>query len=143
MTAQARFCARCGLSLVGGASGPPLAGRVRHPNPLAIPDEYELVEDAVQLYFATESVWGGRRLLGTENIGLRLLNVGYSLRNVHVRVRGVDEAGREVLSVELCAPELPRGTLLLEVPSYEIKEAPAKLRVAMVSAEFAPVDELD
>ncbi len=141
--APARFCARCGLALSGGPFGPPAAGRVRHPSPLAIPDDLEPVDGAVQLYFATESAWGGRRLLGTENIGLRLLNAGYAMRDVRLRVRGVDAAGREVLAIELAAPEWPRGPLTLEVPSYEIREAPAQLKVTLVSAEFAPVDESD
>lgn len=137
---EGKFCAQCGLSLIG-IEGEPVAGQTRHPNPLAVPDEYQLIDDAVDLYFRFESAWGGKRLSGTENIGVVLLNTGYPLREVTLRVRGHDEAGQELFSVEQTADELPRGEpAQIEIASYEIPADLRRLDVTLVSAAFSPAE---
>ena len=139
-TTEAKFCAHCGLSLTG-LHGKPVAGQTRHPDPLAVPDEYELILGAVDLYFRTESAWGGKRLSGTENIGVVVLNTGYPLCDVALKVRGEDEAGKELFAVERTADDLPRGEpVTIEVPSYEITAEPSRLVVSLVSAAFSPID---
>ncbi len=139
-TPEAKFCARCGLSLTG-LHGKAVAGQTRHPSPLAVPDEYELIGGAVDLYFRTESAWGGKRLSGRESIGVVLLNTGYPLCGVTIKVRGEDQAGKELFAIERTADDLPRGEpVTVEVPSYEITAEPARLVVLLVSAAFSPID---
>ena len=137
----ARFCGQCGLSLEPGVEGKREAGRVRHPDPLVIPDGCERIINAADVYYRTESAWGGRRLSGTENIGVILYNVGYPLREVVLMVRGYDGEGSELFAVEQVVDELPRGDrVTVEIASYEIPSPPERLSVALVSAEFVQIE---
>lgn len=96
------------------------------------------VERAADLYFRTESAFGGRTLIGTETLGIVLFNGGFDLRNTVVRIAGQSACGTEVLDVEKCVEALPRGLeTRIEVPSYEIHEPIANVRVTLVSAEYA------
>ena len=137
----ARFCGRCGLSLEPGVDGKREAGWVRHPDPLVIPEGCERIANAADLYYRTESAWGGRRLSGTENIGVILYNVGYPLCEAVLLVRGSDSEGNELFAVEQVADELPRGErVTVEIASYEIPSPPERLSVALVSAEFVQIE---
>ncbi|GAG15174.1 unnamed protein product [marine sediment metagenome] len=128
------------MSLAPGIRGTPVAGQVRHPEPLSVPADFEPIGDAADLYFRSESAWGGQRLLSTESIGVVVLNTGYSLREATFRVRGEDADGKQLFSVEQATEELPRGEeIKLEIASYEIPSGPERLSVALVSAEFSPV----
>lgn len=135
---EALYCASCGLPQRAWDGGPPVAGRVRHPEPRAAPDGFQRVGDALDLYYRVGSAWGGRRLLDTENIGIAVFNAGFALENAVLAVRGENAAGRAVFDVELTAAALPRGAeTLVEVPSYEISEPPVQVRAALVAADFA------
>lgn len=140
-TPAARYCARCGLSLTTAIGGTPEAGRIRHPNALPAPAGYEPFADAADLYWHWESAWGGKRLLGTESIGVLLFNAGYPLSNVTVQITGESQTGRRLFEVQQTAEELPRGEpVMVEVASYDIPSPPERLRVSLVSAEFGAVD---
>jgi hypothetical protein len=116
-------------------------GQIRHPEPLPAPEGFEPIRKAADLYHYSESAWGGRRLLGTENIGFRVFNAGYPLRDVTLSIRGEDDGGSQIFAVEHTVEELPRGEqVTLEVASYEIPAEPKRLTVTLVSAEFYPVD---
>ena len=135
----ARFCANCGLALGTGLDGPSEAGRIRHPEPLAPPEGFELCQQAAELYYHLEAAWGGERLLGTESIGVVLFNAGYPLQEVVLNVRGADDSGKELFSVEHAVQDLPRGEQVkIEVPSYELPAPMRVLSVSLVSAEFGP-----
>ena len=70
-----------------------------------------------------------------------LLNTGYPLCDVTLRVVGEGEAGRELFAIERAAEDLPRGEpVTIEVPSYEITAEPRRLVVSLVAATFSPVD---
>jgi hypothetical protein len=135
----ARFCANCGLALGTGLDGPSEAGRIRHPEPLAPPEGFELCQQAAELYYHLEAAWGGERLLGTESVAVLLFNAGYPLQEVVLGVRGVDDSGKELFSVEHAVQDLPRGEQVkIEVPSYELPAPMRVLSVSLVSAEFGP-----
>lgn len=135
----ARFCANCGLALGTGLDGPSEAGHIRHPEPLAPPEGFELCQRAAELYFRCEAAWGGERLLGTESIGVVLFNAGYPLQEVVLQVRGEDDSGKELFAVEQTVQVLPRGEEVnIEVPSYELPAPMRVLSVWLVSAEFGP-----
>ena len=133
---DARFCAHCGLLLDSG--GPQQAGRVRHPQPAAVPSGYLPCEDAVGLYFFAESSLGGQALLGTEGLLVSVLNSGYPLCEVELELRGQDREGNELFALQRAVQLLAQGERVeLEVPSYEIEAPLAQLRVRLISAEFA------
>ncbi len=135
----ARFCAHCGLMLESADGGPLVPGRIRHPDPLPVPEGFAPCADAVDLYFRCESAWGGARLLGTEGVSVILFNGGYPLSDVVLNVRGEDQNGRELFATEHPTGELPRGKdMMLEIPSYELPDPVHAVRLALVSAEFAP-----
>lgn len=96
----------------------------------------------MHLYYRFESAWGGQRLLDTEGIGLVLLNGGYALRDVVVNVQGQSTDGAMLFEGEYSVPELPRGKeTLAEVPSYDVPDRVAALKVSLVSASFAPATD--
>ena len=133
----ARFCRHCGLVLVAGSDGLLGAGRVRHPDPLPPPEEYEPFENAPNMYFHWEAAWGGKVLLGTETLAVTAFNAGYSLAEVTVRINGEGEAGSEVFTLEQELELWPRGErITLEIPSYDVSAPAKKLMVTLVSAEF-------
>ena len=83
------------------------------------------------------SAWGGARLLGTENVGVTLFNAGYPLRAVELIVEGVDDAGKSLFRLRHLLDRLPRRTEMeFEVPSYEMADDTANLRVELASAEY-------
>lgn len=134
---HARYCANCGLPLSGSAGEH--AGRVKHPQPVAAPDGYRPCDDAVQMYYACESGFGGASLIGTEGVRIRVFNAGYDLLDVVFQVSGRGADGQALFSLERSVDELPQGgERLLEVPSYEVNEPLGDVRVALVHAEFAP-----
>ena len=133
----ARFCRQCGLVLIRGADGLLGAGRLQHPEPLPVPDGYEPVQDAQDLYFHWEAAWGGEVLLGTETLALRMFNAGYPLAAVLLRVHGEDENGKVVFTAEKEIGSWPRGgEVTLEIASWEMPAPARKLVVALASADF-------
>lgn len=131
----AHFCAHCGTAL---DSSPGTVGRAPHPDPLSPPPTSRRVAGAADLHFRIESAWGGSRLLGTENLGLLLLNGGYPLCGVVLKVEGLDPAGNALFAVEHELKHLPRGEeVRIEIPSYEISEPAQEWRVTLVTAEYA------
>jgi hypothetical protein len=133
----ARFCARCGLILEAGLDGTRRAGRIRHPQPVPVPDGCVPCRDAADLYYRSESSLGGQTLLGTEGVNILVFNSGYPLREVVFGVRGEGKDGRELFAVERTVTELPQGKeVALEIPSYELPAPLGMLRVSLVSAEF-------
>lgn len=138
---DANFCAMCGLSLAPGINNTHAPGTIPHPTPSAPPENHAPVTDAADIYYRTESAWGGQRLLGTENIGVILHNTGYPLRNVIFRVQGFDDTNNEIFNVKQELKTLRQNEpTTLEVASYDIPSAPTDIRVSLVSADFAPVD---
>ena len=134
---QARFCARCGLLLEQGVSGPLRVGLLKHPSPLAAPEDFEPCGDAEHLYFRWESAWGGSMLSGTESIAVVLFNGGYPLESVALKVIGRDNADQEVFGAEHKVQSLPRGReVKLEVPSYELPAPVRELSVSLITGEF-------
>lgn len=98
----------------------------------------ESCEQAADLYWRLESAFGGEPLIGTESLAVVMVNGGYALRNAVLQVDGVDSAGHAVFALQKEAPELPRGAeVRIEIASYEISEPVAKVRVSLVSAEYA------
>lgn len=135
----ARYCRHCGLRLHRGATGILGAGHAAHPEPDTIPDEFRPVTGAADLHYTWESASGGRPLLGTETLQVILLNVGYDLVEVTLRVCGRDPSGQVVADITQEVPELPRARRVpVEVPSYELNAPLAALEVTLVSATFAP-----
>lgn len=131
----AHFCSQCGQPL---DASPQTVGRIRHPSPAAIPAGFEKCQLAADLYFRVGSAWGGTRLLGTENLGISIFNAGYSLKHVELRVEGLDRQGRRVFDFLQKLSESPRrAEMSFEVPSYEISEAPDRVVVHLVSAEYS------
>lgn len=139
---EARFCAKCGLPLTTEDGVISRAGYIRHRYPIPPSPGYEAFESGIDLYYRFESAWGGQRLLDTEGIGLVLLNGGYGLQDVVVRVEGRNASGRTLFDGEYAVPELPRGKeTTVEVPSYDVPEPVGALFVSLVSASFAPATE--
>ena len=131
----AHFCSQCGQPL---DASPQTVGRVAHPSPAAVPPGFEKCERAADLYFRVGSAWGGSLLLGTENLGVSIFNGGYSLKHVELRVEGLDSSQRRVFEFRQKLTDLRRrAELSFEVPSYEISESPASVRVHLVSAEYS------
>ncbi len=134
---QARFCARCGLSLSPSPGGSLVPGRVRHPEALPAPEGFSPCGDAANLYFRWESAWGGSPLLGTESLRVTLFNGGYPLSAVVLRLEGRDGTGAEVFAIEHTAEQLSRGQEMnIEIPSYEIPAPAQELAVSLISAAF-------
>jgi len=97
-----------------------------------------LCEQAPDLYYRIESAFGGEALLGTEGLRLTVLNVGYSLCRVVLRLRGVNKKRAVCLDVQRTIESLPRGALVnLDVASYEITAPLHVLRVFLETAEYA------
>ena len=133
--ALAEFCAGCGFPLGNSKA---TVGRVPHPNPLPVPDGFRKVAAAADLFFGVQSAWGGKRLLATENLGITLLNVGYGLQELAIKIEGFDRAGRRIFEIERRMPLLQRGHRVeIEVPSYEIPDPPEAVDVRLVRAEYA------
>jgi hypothetical protein len=133
----ARFCARCGLSLEAGVDGPRRPGRVRHPRPATVPRGYAACEDAVDLYFRSESSLGGETLIGTEGVNIVLFNAGYPLREIELGARGEGKDGCELFAVTHALEQLGQAKeVAIEIPSYELPASLHLLRVRLISAEF-------
>jgi len=125
------------LALGAGIDGSNDAGRIRHPQPLAVPQGFTAVGRAADLYFRSESAWGGERLLSTESIGVVLFNAGYPLQEVVLEGRGADQNDKKLFTIEQTVLELPRGEQIkIEVASYELPAPVRALFVALVSAAF-------
>lgn len=138
----ARFCASCGLALDRSEQGAAGAGRVRHPQPAAVPPGAIPVEDATQLYFTYESALGGNDLSGTEGLRVRVANVGYPLQDLQFEIRGIGRDGANVLRRVYEVPRLGQdASAEIEVPSYDITAPLRILHVKLVGAQFAPADE--
>jgi hypothetical protein len=134
----ARFCRLCGLALVPGPGGLLGAGAVPHPEPLAAPAGYEPVAGAPDLHFHWEAAWGGKVLLGTETLAVEVFNGGYDLRDVVLTVRGTDDEGTTVFSINQDVARWPRGeTVGLEVPSWELPAPARRIVVTVDAARFA------
>ncbi|MFQ5423089.1 MAG: hypothetical protein ACE5F9_03830 [Phycisphaerae bacterium] len=134
---EARFCARCGLTLDLVPGLPRTAGHVKHPQPEAVPEQFERCNAAEDLYFRWKAAWGNGTFLGTEPIALTLFNAGYPLESVELKVEGTDGDGTTAFAVVLQTPALPRGRQVgLEVSSYELSRPVDGLTVSLVSAEF-------
>jgi hypothetical protein len=115
------------------------AGRIRHPRAAAVPEGYTRCRDAADLYYRSESSLGGDVLIATEGINVLVFNAGYPLREVVLEVRGEGEEGRELFTVERVVKVLPRAEdVSVEIPSYELPAPLRALKIALVSAEFAP-----
>jgi hypothetical protein len=94
-------------------------------------------DEAVDLYWAWESSWGGSMILGTEGIGITIFNAGYGLARASFEVTGLDERGEGVFRMELEVSGLSQGTKrTADIPSYELKQPAAELKVRLLSAEF-------
>lgn len=131
---DARFCSQCGLSLAAATHG---AGRTPHPDPASVPPEFVPCADAAQLYFRWESSLGGKRLIGTERITVKLFNAGYALRTVELTARGTGRDNQQLFTTEQSFEELLHGgTVEFKIASYEIATPLRQLHVALVSAEF-------
>ncbi|MCA9255528.1 MAG: zinc ribbon domain-containing protein, partial [Phycisphaerales bacterium] len=102
----AHFCCQCGAPL---DSAPRSVGRARHPAPSAVPEGYHACDRAADLYYRIGSAWGGRRLLGTENLGISIFNAGYALEQLEVRVIGVNAVGRTVFDFPQKLASAPKG----------------------------------
>lgn len=140
--AAAQFCRHCGRPLepvaVAGGRSAKGAGRASHPQPIPMPARMENCRDAADLYWRLESAFGGEPLIGTESLAVVMVNGGYALRNAVLQMDGVDAAGQAVFKLQKEASELPRGAeVRIEIASYEITEPVAKVRVSLVSAEYA------
>jgi hypothetical protein len=137
----ARFCRHCGLVLKLGARGPLGPGHVPHPEPAAVPSGFEPIAGSENLYFHWTALGGGRPLLGTEPLALQVINVGYGLREVVLRVTGSDENGRALCTLEREIAEWLFGVEVdLEIASYELPDRVRALQVELVQAEFAAED---
>jgi len=132
--AVARFCGQCGRPL---ETEPGMTGRVRHSHPVGPPEGFRRCERAEDLYYRTESAWGGDRLLGTEGLSLVLWNAGYAMTEVSLEVEGLSTSGDSVFQVKHAVAALPRGQeTTVEIPSYEITRPVESLRVTLESAAY-------
>jgi len=133
----ARFCRHCGLRLEVDEGVVRGAGQVSSPDALPAPEGFEPIESAVCLYWRAEPVGGGKPLLGTEPITLRVFNGGYDLAQVVLRLRGQDAKGDAVLTIERELEDWSHGDhATLDIASYEIGEPVTKMHVELVRAEF-------
>ncbi len=138
----AHYCSRCGLRLEVGASGVRGAGRVTHPDPLAVPDGCVPILDAADLYFHWEAASGGTPLLGTETLSVTVFNAGYSLCDLILRIHGTDADGQDVCAVTRELAELLRGASTdIEIASYDLPAPVRGLHLELVQAEFRAPDE--
>jgi len=134
-TAAARYCGQCGRPLEADSA---LVGRVRHPRPATPPAGFRRCERAENLYYRSESAWGGDRLLGTEGLSLVLWNAGYALTDVVFGIEGLSASGDSVFQLTHAVAALPRGEETTEeIPSYEIDRPAESLRVTLESAAYA------
>lgn len=133
-----RFCGYCGLRLEPGPEGLRGAGQVRHRKPLAMPEAFEPIRDAVDLYFRWQAVGGGKPLLGTEPLEVVVFNGGYDLSNVELAVGGIGRDDGQVFTTSRLLPRLARGQQqTIEIPSWEMPDRVVRITVALRSAEFA------
>jgi hypothetical protein len=128
------FCRHCGKPLDVAST---TAGRAVHMSPLPKPSAMSPVDSAADLYFRTESAFGGPTLIGTEALGMILYNGGFTLRSVVIHIEGFAKDGSRALDTEKSLERLPRGLeTRVEVPSYEIDEPLHRVKVSFVSAEY-------
>lgn len=145
----ARFCGRCGQSLVDGVEAGGETGKPRpadppaatgHPTPLSPPEGFAACENFRHLYYCWEAAWGGSMLSGTETIAVILFNGGFPLQEVTLMIHGEGPGGREVFAVQREVNELPRGKeVTIEVPSYELPAPASDIKVTLVSGKYASV----
>lgn len=134
----ARFCRRCGLVLKMGARGPLGAGRAPHRDPLPPPEGFEPIGSAKNLHFRWQVVGGGTPLLGTEPLELSVFNGGYGLKEVVLRVIGLDESGSALCQLEREISQWQRGaTVTLEIASYDLPDRVRGIGVELIKTEFA------
>lgn len=135
----ARYCGRCGLALAVGAGD---GNGVRHARPAerpVPPDGFVACPNSEALHYCCESESGGRPLLWTESLIVRLFNSGPTLRGLSVRVVGVGEDGREVFSVVREADVLGHGEERpVSVASYEVPEPIDRIMVLLQTADVSP-----
>ncbi len=135
----ARYCRRCGLwlePLAQGGSLPP--GRWPHPAALPPPSGCAPIERSAQLWWRSESAFGGRTLLPTEGLRIALFNGGYTLEEVALEILGADQAGRQACRCTEQIERIEQGRLLtVELPSYEIQRPLRALRLRLLAARFA------
>lgn len=141
-TSVARFCARCGLWLEPGPGGGLLgAGQVPHPQPATVPQGMQLIQNAAELYYAWCSASGGRPLLGTEALCIRVFNAGYPLAEVELQLLALDQHGQSVCRVTRELRTWDTGeTQELELASYELPRPVQDVRVELVQAAFHTPD---
>jgi hypothetical protein len=133
---MARFCPGCGLILPVDATSI-FPGQVADPRALSVPSGFEPCAGAPDLFFAWESAFGGRALLGTEGIRIRVFNRGYSLANLQIRATGWADDESIVFDVQQAVDELGRGKMAsVEIPSYELRSAASRVNLQLISAEF-------
>lgn len=132
--AVAHFCGKCGRPL---DNSPQTVGRVAHPTPAAVPSGFQRCDQTADLHYRLGSAWGGARLLATENVGVTVFNAGYALRRIELVVEGLDARGKSLFRLRQTLDRLPRRSeMAFEVPSYELADGTANLRVELVSAEY-------
>lgn len=131
------FCRNCGQALEGVDEGGVIPGHAPHRNPLPPPEGFTPIDCATDLHYRWEAASGGAPLLGTETLAVAVFNGGYDLAQVGLAVRGLDEAGEALFTVEHDIEDWPRGRIVqFEIPSYELPDPIHSVNVELVRAEF-------
>jgi len=112
-------------------------GRWPHPAALPPPAGYAPIEQSAQLWWRSESAFGGQTLLPTEGLRIALFNGGYTLEEVALEILGADEAGQPACRCTEQIERIEQGRLLtVELPSYEIQRPLRALRLRLLAARF-------
>ena len=74
-------------------------------------------------------------MLGTENLAITLVNLGQSLREMTVEIRGLDRNHAQIFAVRQEIEELNSGQeATFELPSYEIHDETRDVSLSLISA---------
>lgn len=102
-----------------------------------MPEGFEPVADAADLYWRCESALGGRPLIGTEGLRIELFEAGYPLSDLRLHIRGFGAGGETVLDQQIRIARIGRGgTVAVEVPSYDVADVLERVELRLLGARF-------
>jgi hypothetical protein len=92
-------------------------------------------DNAADVKYRWGSAWGGRRLLGTENIEVSVVNHGAKLGGVVLELRGLRRGGGKAVRLFQEIGDMPPGReVSFELASYELPDDVEDLVVSIVTS---------